>query len=288
MTIMSVQSWYRGGRRHSFLSGIEITTREILFCVAVGLFWFSLIYMGFGLAEESALEAQRVYSTAIVIENQEDFKYYLETEIGNAFAPVSVGTVDPQSFPELLLTYSQVTRKEEHYTRHTRKVTYTDSNGKTKTRTETYWSWDTYRKETLMASQAEVNGLKLAMDRIEGFPVLNLTLTPETLDKEHYQKTERVFGNDDRHWYKSKSKRVSYTYSPLSLEGCAFLSLTNKTISSPKIQVRHDFTPSSLQTYMLENSEPPGTLHWVLVTIIYLIFVIAFVAAENRWLHRSK
>lgn len=126
------------------MGNFKITKREILFSIMIIV---ALIIIGIlisGSIKDREMEKHQEYNTALQInQDSELFTYGMETNIGNAFVYGDLIAVDTVAFPELKGEYSYVKQEKEEYTKHTRIVTYTDSDGKTKTKKENYWTWDT-------------------------------------------------------------------------------------------------------------------------------------------------
>lgn len=122
---------------------MEVTKREILVSVVIAAL---MIMFGFLIStkwSESQQESDIKYNKAIQIDNNTElFQYGMDTNVGNAFVYGELKAVDPVTYPEIGGKYMYVRKVEEHYNKHTKKVTTTDSKGKKHTRTETYWSWD--------------------------------------------------------------------------------------------------------------------------------------------------
>lgn len=130
-------------RRKGFDFGdFEITKREIIASVCIIAV---MILFGVLISEkisERQIDRNEIYNKAVKIESTDLFQYGMDTNVGNAFVYGDLTAVDTVTYPEIGGEYMYVEKVKERYTRHTRTVTYKDANGKTKTRTETYWSWD--------------------------------------------------------------------------------------------------------------------------------------------------
>ena len=121
---------------------MEIKKREILFGVIIVLV---MLAIGFGISgaiKEYAQSKAEKYTTAVRIEDAGQFSYGMSTDFGNALVYGTLQAGQPVTYPELEGEYLEISMVEERYTMHTRTVTYTDSNGRSHTKTETYWTWD--------------------------------------------------------------------------------------------------------------------------------------------------
>ena len=122
---------------------MEITKREVLFSIVIICVMIIIGIVISGNINDAVMEKQQEYITALQINNDKDlFEYGMITNVGNAFVYGELKAVDTVTFEEIGGEYSYVKKVKEKYTRHTRTVRYTDSNGKTKTKTEVYWTWD--------------------------------------------------------------------------------------------------------------------------------------------------
>lgn len=122
---------------------MKVTKREVLFSIVIICVMLIIGIVIAGNINDAVMEKQQEYITALQINNDKDlFEYGMRTNVGNAFVYGELKAVDTVTFDEIGGEYSYVEKVKERYTRHTRTVTYKDSNGKTKTKTETYWTWD--------------------------------------------------------------------------------------------------------------------------------------------------
>lgn len=122
---------------------MKVTKREVLFSIVIICVMLVIGIVIAGNINDAVMEKQQEYITALQINNDKDlFEYGMRTNVGNAFVYGELQAIDTVTFDEIGGEYSYVEKVKERYTRHTRTVTYKDSNGKTKTKTETYWTWD--------------------------------------------------------------------------------------------------------------------------------------------------
>ena len=121
---------------------MKVTKREVLFSVVIICVMLVIGIIISGNIKDVAMEKQQEYMTALQINNDQDlFEYGMRTDVGNAFVYGELKAIDAVTFDEIGGEYSYVKKVKEKYTMHTRIVT-TTVNGKTTTRTETYWTWD--------------------------------------------------------------------------------------------------------------------------------------------------
>lgn len=117
---------------------MEITKREILASLVI-----VFIMIGIGALigvniKDSIQKSNEMYSTALKIKDKGDYDYAIETEQGNIITQGVISAEKPVKTNDLSGEFLYIKKITERYTQHTE--VYTDSNGKTKTRT--YWSWD--------------------------------------------------------------------------------------------------------------------------------------------------
>ena len=140
--------------------------------VAIIFTLFSLVAVGFivnSKIQESVMDEVELYRKAIKLENKKDmFDYTIETEQGNFITTTDIKSVEKVKFPEMdkdiAPSIISIERKEfkETYDMKTRTVTYTDSKGKTHSKTETYWEWVWHLVDTnlLGSPEIEIHGNK--------------------------------------------------------------------------------------------------------------------------------
>jgi hypothetical protein len=120
-----------------------ITKREILVSIAIVCAMLLIGLLISSAINDALMDSYQEYNTALQINNdKETFEYGMRTNIGNAFVYGDLKAVDTVTYDEIGGSYSYIKKVKEKYTQHTRVVT-TTTNGKTTTRTETYWTWDT-------------------------------------------------------------------------------------------------------------------------------------------------
>lgn len=152
------KSWWFGS--------YEITMREILTSITIIAVMMILGFVFAGKIEEHQMDKNAEYYKAAKITETEMFRYGMNTSIGNAFVYGELEAIDTVTYPEIGGEYLYVEKVEEHYNMHTRTVTYTDSNGKTHTRTETYWSWDYAGSEEVHSQKIRFCGIEMDYSKV--------------------------------------------------------------------------------------------------------------------------
>lgn len=212
----------------------NIVSIAIVF-VMTCIFFFVTI----GLSNDKIKENSR-YNKAVKIEDAEQFKYGMETNVGEAFVYGTLKAVDAVTFPELKLEevknfkeepfgdtkkeqedikFIYIKRVKEEYTLHMMPVTNTDVNGRTYTTMQQCWQWDTVDTQEKMSSQVSFLGVTFDTDKIK-MPSAGWQTSAY---KEICQKTEY----DD-------SGNVRYTYYGVrdSLKGTLCTTLCDNTIAN--------------------------------------------------------
>lgn len=141
--------------------------RELLASITIVAVMTILGFVFAGIIEEYQMDKNAEYYKAAKITDTEMFRYGMDTSIGNAFVYGDLEAVDTVTYPEIGGAYLYVEKVEEHYNMHTRIVTYTDSNGKAQTRTETYWSWDYAGSEKVHSNKIRFCGIEMDYAKVD-------------------------------------------------------------------------------------------------------------------------
>lgn len=152
-------------RTRYYFGNFIITKRELIASLFI---LFFMIFIGNLISNkivERQLDKNEIYNKALKIQDAESFKYGMETNIGNAFVYGDLRAVDTVTFEEIGDPYMYIKKVKEVYTRHTRTVSYTE-NGKTKTKTEVYWTWDEVSSKTLRCEEISFLGITFDSSKI--------------------------------------------------------------------------------------------------------------------------
>ena len=98
---------------------MEITKREVIASITIIAVMMILGFVIAGKIDAYQIRKNSEYYKAIQITEPDQFRYCMDTSVGNAFVYGKLEAVDPVTFPELGGAYLQVERIEEHYTMHT-------------------------------------------------------------------------------------------------------------------------------------------------------------------------
>lgn len=240
-----------------------ITKREILVSIAIT---FILIGIGFFISstiQNAIYEKNEKYYKALKIEsNKEQFKYAINTNIGNTFAQGKVQATNSVSINDIEGNYFKIKKVKEKYTKHIRQVAHTRKVGNTTQTyytTEEYWTWDYAGKEEWHTEKFEFLGVEFDYATIK-------------FNNEQYKDIKKV----DRY------TRYKYYTIPSEFEGTLFTYISNNTITE------NEFYLNDSINNIIDNKQNEVTIYNVLFWLIWiiLIFIIDFVYMyfENNYL----
>lgn len=237
---------------------MEITKREILASISI-----IAIMILFGIListkiSEYQMDKNEIYNKAVKIEDQNMFQYGMDTNIGNAFVYGTLEAVDTVTYPEIDGKYMYISKVEEHYNRHTRTYTITNSKGHRQTRTKTYWSWDYAGEENLKCKEISFCDITFSSNKIR-FPDCKYI---NTINNSGFV----------RHKYYGVNTKY---------EGTIFTELKYKTISDDS-PFYDGITIEKTVDYL--ESGIPIILFWIVWIILIVIVVFGFYYLDNRWL----
>lgn len=239
---------------------MEITKREIIVSISIIAILSIIGVIISGKISEKIIDSNEKYNKAIEIEDEELFRYGIRTSVGNAFIYGDLEVIDPVTYPELGGEYSYIEKVKEEYTMHTRTVTYTDSDGKTKTKEETYWTWDVVGRENIKSQKAIFLGIEFNFSKFKNL-------------EESYIKTIN----------KSFDIRYKYYGSPTKATGTIFTSLQDNNIGD-NIKLYEDMNIEQTYNY-LENGSWLIFLFWIIWIALTIGCVYSFYYLDNRWLN---
>lgn len=246
------------------VNNMEITKREILFSIIIALVMMILgIFIDSGL-QDSIQENLSQYYKALKIESQEPFQYALDTSIGNSLVYGEIVATNPVSFKEYNGEYFYIEKVYEHYTRHTRTVTYTDSSGKTKTKEEEYYTWDVVDREKKISESFNLYGNVFA-NPLNGLP---------KDESENF----KIDSND----------RYYFVFVPKSITGTIEAKIGKDQIFSfnedSEIQFYFDKTPEEVIASLEDSQILSRLLFWIVWILLTGGCIAVFCYFDNRWL----
>jgi hypothetical protein len=242
----------------------KITLREVLFSIFIfGILMFcgSLISV---YIKSYIHNKNLIYRQAVQIKNNpNEFKWALETDIGNAFVEGELKVSESVTHNKLGINVISYNATYQHYNKHTRPVTRTrtDSKGRTHTYTtiETYWSWDTYKHEK--NNVTKVNFLDVEFDYSKFN--LNNFYKSKTIDNGYHD-------------------RILFRYIPTNVNGSFFCEIKDKKING--IITLHNVTLEKL--YEGYTTSHFNIIFWIFWIIISIILIVIFYIGENYWLEK--
>lgn len=246
------------GRKGFDFGDFEITRREILASISIIAIMLLIGFLISGKISDYQLDKNEKYNKAVKIENQELFEYGMRTNVGNAFVYGDLKAVDTVTYPEIGGGYMYVEKVKEKYTQHERTTTYTDSNGKSHTKTETYWTWDRVGSEEVKCKEISFCGVRFASDKIN-------------IPSSEYLTTVK------------ESSRIRYKYYGTVAQhtGTIFTELKDRTISD-----KTPFYKNKTIEKTVKSLESGGGLiiFWIIWIILICFCVFGFYYINNEWL----
>lgn len=246
-------------RRKGFDFGdFEITPREIIASISIIAVMILIGVLISSKISEAQMDRNEIYNKAVKIESTDLFQYGMDTNVGNAFVYGDLVAVDIVTYPEIDGEYMYVEKVKEKYTKHTRTVTYKDSNGKTKTKKETYWTWDRVSSEDKKCNEVTFCGITFNVNKFD-------------LPSSNHIDTIK------------ESSHIRYKYYGVGTEftGTIFTDLRDKTISDNTNFYNGMNIEETVERLESGGGEIIFWIFWILLTggCVYGFFYI-----DNRWL----
>lgn len=261
------------------IHGIEITTREILFCLVfsfVGIGIFFVINSKF-IAEDQDLISKM--NQALILDNDEEFHHGIDTDEGYVFSPFKIepeSTWKANKFQEITGSFLMIEKICEEWTMHT--YTTTDSKGHTKI--HVYYSWDYAGSEKDYPKNVIFNGINIPLDSLEGFEFRTLDLSSENFSSTKY----RMSGI---YAYERFNSLVRYYYKviPIEITG-SFFGFLGKEFPYDTITIYEGKQPEELYQYLLNHTKKKNIIRWIFVIILLFGASAAFCVLDNYWLNK--
>lgn len=239
--------------------GEIITKREVIASFVIIAF---MMIVGFFISDNMTdwqNEQNAKYQKALHIENNKDmFQYGMDTNVGNAFVYGDLTALDPVSYDEIDGEYMYIEKVKEQYTKHTRRVSYT-VDGKTRYRTETYWTWDWVGSEDKKCKNINFCGVAFDSNKID-------------MPSQHLIDTIK------------ESSHIRYKYYGVSTShtGTIFTKLADGSISD-----NTKFYENESIDDVLKDKTTGGwnIIFWVVWIILTGILVFGFYYLDNQWLN---
>ena len=242
---------------------VVVTLREAIFSVTIASV---LLFAGFMISariEHGVNQRNLRYRQAARVSTPEGFSLAMRTDVGDAFVEGDFMALDTVSHEKLGGEWLWLMADYQRYTRHTRTVTYpvTDSKGHvhTRTRTEVYWTWDTYKVEKRHSKRVSYIG--------EEFPY----------EKFDYSWVGRKFKTVDNGF----RLRIEFTCLPTRFRASAFTSLSKGTVTNGT-GLRQGMSIDKL--YEACTKSYAVGLFWTFWIMLIAGAVVGFVVLDNRWI----
>lgn len=239
---------------------MEITKREVLASVSIVAVMLLIGFLISGKIQNSIMDDNERYNKAVKIEDEELFRYGMDTNVGDAFVYGDLEAVDTVTYPEIGGEYMYVEKKEERYNRHIRTYTTTDGKGRTTTHTQVYWSWDYAGSEDIQCKEVSFCGIVFDSNKIE-------------LPSADYIDTIK------------ESSRVRYKYygTGVKFNGTIFTELKDKTISD-NTHFYQDRTIDKTVEHLESKEVFWQVLFWIFWIGLIGAVVYGFYYLDNKWL----
>lgn len=244
---------------------MEITKREIIASISILAILLIIGTLISDAINDHISDKNAKYTKALKIDDANLFKYAMKTGTGNAFVEGEMQTIEPVTFDDIKEEYLFIKKVTEKYTRHTRTVTY-KVNGKMRTRTEVYWTWDTIHVYRKQAKEVTFLGSKFNSNQFD-------------LPESHYITT--VPGGF----------HLRYKYYGLEpqFKATIFCNLKDNNISKGKnkVDVMKDKTKEEAYEQCVSDSKASLILFWLIWIVLSAGLIYQFVYAENDWLNKD-
>lgn len=239
---------------------MEITKRELVVSISIVAIFLIIGILISGRLNEVVMDANEKYYKALKVDTKDVFQYGMDTSIGNAFIHGDFEAIDTVGYPEIDGEYLYIKKVKEKYTMHTRTIT-TTVNGKVKTRTQTYWTWDVVGSEEKQSKEVSLLGIKFNTSQFNIPHGEYITTTKE-----------------------SSHVRYKYYGYPAKSNVTIFTRLSGGNIESSNIPVYKDL---NIEETIEALEEKHGVvLFWVFWSVITWSVVFGFYYLDNNWLNK--
>ena len=245
----------------------KVTKREIMITIAIT---FILIGLGFLISssiKNAIYESNEKYLKALKVDNDEGmFQYALKTNIGYVMSYGTISGVNGVSYEGIEGNYFYIKKVKEKYTQHTRQVAHTRtvSDGKGGTRTETYYTTETYYEWDYAGSEDK---------HVDSFKYLGVEFAYNTIrfSNDSYIKTIK----------ESSTIRYKYYAIPLTFKGTLFTYIKDNIITDNEFSVG-----LSLEETLKRKTDVSGAVvgFWLIWILLIGLLDFGYVYMDNRYL----
>lgn len=237
---------------------MEITKREVLASVSIVAVMLLIGFLISSKIQNVIMDDNERYNKAVKIEDEELFRYGMDTNVGGAFVYGKLEAVDTVTYPEIGGEYMYIEKVEEHYNMHTETYITTDDKGNAQVNTRTYWSWDYAGSEDMRCQEISFCGVNFASNKID-------------LPDADYIDTSK------------ESSNVRYKYYGVGTEysGTIFTDLRDKTISDNTSFYNNLTIDDAIEKL---ESDFPIIIFWIFWVVLIGGMVFGFYYLDNEWL----
>lgn len=237
---------------------MEITKREVITSVIIIAVMLTIGFVISDKISDYQNNQNAKYQKAVQIQDAELFQYGMDTSVGNAFVYGKLKAIDTVTFDDIDGEFMHIEKVKEKYTMHTRTVTY--KVGKTtKTRVETYWTWDYAGSEEKTSEEVMFCGAKFKTGKID-------------IPEDEYLDMQK------------ESSHIRYKYYGIDVEhkGTIFTKLDKGTISDGSPFYEGKTIKETIETLTSGGAE---TIFWIIWIILTACVTFGFYYLDNRWLN---
>lgn len=245
---------------------MEITKREILFCsiiiaVMVGLgLWISN-----PIISSVTQDAEKIVS-AVQVKDSAKFDYIMRTNVGDFIGEGMLYTVDPVSIPDIEGQYGKIEKLTQEYEMEMRVVTTEDEKGNIHTHTETYWEWNTKKREEWEATAVKFLG--------KTFKPKDILFKYCTSYYKTIEAPKQLFHDDVRY---------VYYVAPSDYQGTLTGIADNKSFS--ELRFKNGNTIQKTIERAMSNIKGTPIGFWIFWGLLTIGASILFCYFENKWLY---
>lgn len=228
---------------------------------------FVMLTLGFLISTKlhnSIITKNEKYFKALKINNDPElFDYAINTNVGNIVSQGKFVANEPVSDSLIDGEYFSIKKIKENYVQKTKTVTYVDSNGTTRTKTEKYWVWEEVDRETFYTNTLQYLGKTFSYKKF-------------SFDNHSYKDTV----------YTGLMTRYKFYVIPIEFNASVF-SVT-KSNSIEKNEVYAGYTIDELIEHKEKETDFIIVLFWVIWIVLTAVIVILFVALEIKYLNNYR
>lgn len=241
---------------------MEVTKREIIVAISIFLVMISIGIIIKNNIEDIINAKNERYYKALKIDNNEDmFKYAMQTNVGDILAQGNVQAIDPVE-KDIEGQYFYIKKVKEKYTRHTREVEHTITIGNTTETyytTEEYWTWDYAGQEEYHVDKFKYLGNVFNYEDIKFY---NISYQ-KTIDVDYYT-------------------RYVYYGIPSEFQGCLFSKIEDNQCKD--IEFKRNTTIEDVIESKKKEAEISSIIFIIVWIFLCIGFAVGYVYLDNKYL----